>query len=111
MTGDIYESIDQMIDLCERKITLLQEMKRALRLAELVGIPAKGIKDRMSVSVRNADNRAVYPWQGYVLHVRIGDGPDQQHKLIDVHLDLWPADLRRQYETYKTRQKRRTENV
>jgi hypothetical protein len=111
VADDIYTNLDRMIDLCRRKIDTMQKLKNLLRIAELVGVPPKELNDRVRTSVRDADNRTIQPWRGYVLSIRVGDGPEQDYKLTDVHLDLWPQDLREQYETHKARQRRRTENV
>lgn len=74
---NIFESIDEMVSLCQRKIDLLGQMKRALRIAELLG---------------------VHPWKTTVLRVWVDDDPVREFKLVDVHLELWPKDLRAAFE-------------
>lgn len=97
---DIYSNIDKMIDLSRKKVELMVELKKALRLADLLGVQPKDLKDRVTTSMTEGKS-AILPWQGAVFSVRVGDGPWEDYALTDVHHDLWPADMLEQYDRRK----------
>lgn len=86
-------SVDQLIDLCHRKIDTMRELKRALRMCQLLDCkPSEmppGVRSRVIES-----GSTVYPWKGALFIVSFKDDSDRQFRLTDVHLDLWPDDLR-----------------
>lgn len=106
MTDDIYDSLDKMIDLCERKIKTMKELKRALRLADVLGIPAKNVKGPMRVGVYEGHSY-FRPWTSATLKITY-DGEDREFPLMTVHKELWPADILQAYEREQKRMKRRT---
>ena len=98
--ADVYTNIDEMTVLLQRQIELYQELKRALRLAELLGIPPKELKQKVSVTIKDTGPSSSYnprPWLFKVLSVRVGDAPRQDFALRDVHHDLWPVDMKQAY--------------
>jgi hypothetical protein len=98
--ADVYTNIDEMTVLLQRQIELYQELKRALRLAELLGIPPKELKQKVSTTIRDTGPSSSYnprPWLFKVLSVRVGDAPRQDFALRDVHHDLWPVDMKQAY--------------
>ena len=97
---DIYDNIDEMVALCRKKIELMIELKKALRLAELLGVPPKDLKDKVTTSMTGGKS-AILPWQGAIFSVRVGDGPWEDYALTDVHHDLWPADMLEQFDRRK----------
>lgn len=104
--SDIYTNIDEMIVLLHHKIELVTKLKRALRLADLLGIPPKSLKEPVSMRVRDSD--AVHqshpkPWLFKVLSVRVGDAPWEDFALKDVHHDLWPDDMLKAYGLWQKR--------
>jgi hypothetical protein len=98
--ADVYTNIDEMTVLLQRQIVLYQELKRALRLAALLGIPPKELKEKVSVTIRDTGPSSNYnprPWLFKVLSVRVGDAPREDFALRDVHHDLWPDDMKQAY--------------
>ena len=88
--------MDQMIDLCFRKIDTMRELKRALRLCQLLDVkpsemPA-GVRTTVTEGARMTD-----PWKGAVLQVHYATGEQRTFPLTDVHLELWPDELRERY--------------
>jgi hypothetical protein len=97
---DVYDNIDEMVALCRKKIELMIELKKALRLAELLGVPPKDLKDKVTVSVASGKS-LLTPWYGAVFSVRVGDEPHKHYSMDMVHHDLWPADMLEQYDRRK----------
>ena len=100
---DIFQNIDELNVLLHRKIELLGELKRALRIAELVG---RSPKDMGKVTIRvsrNAWSHDPRPWQKATFSVRVGDDPWEDFALSQVHKDLWPEDLLQVYNRWQAR--------
>jgi len=109
--ADVYTNIDEMTVLLQRQIVLYQELKRALRLAELLGIPPKKLKEKISVTIRDTGPSSSYnprPWLFKVLSVRVGDAPWEDFALKDVHHDLWPDDMKQAYAKLEKHKARNT---
>jgi hypothetical protein len=102
---DIYESFDKMMALCHEQIRLMGELKRALRMADLLGVPAKDIKGKLRAGAREGHNRW-RPWMGAVYTLQLDDGPVHEFPLIDVHKDLWSADIITAHKRWENRNKR-----
>ena len=96
MSKDIFESIDDMVSLLHKQIATYGQMKRALRLAELAGVPPKEFKGMVSTRVVEGPYPMSHPWlkATFVLTV---DGVKTEFPLKDVHKDLWPDDIRKAY--------------
>jgi hypothetical protein len=109
--GNIYESLDQMINLYTQQIANMRQLKRALRLAELIGVRPGDLK--WTLITRWEEGHGPYPWREATLHVLENhpDGPiGHKFDMVDeVHPELWPDHLRQAFEMYKARMsKRRT---
>jgi hypothetical protein len=106
---DVYEALDRSIELHYDMIENMRELKKALRLAELVGRKPGELK--WSLSTRWIEGHSsFFPWQGARLHVRENhpDGPiEHEVPILDVHRDLWPEHLRRGYEMDEARKAKR----
>jgi hypothetical protein len=103
---DIYENLDHMIDLCQRKAVTLLGLKRVLRLADLLGVPPASLKETVRTAVRPTGSFPTFdptPWKRRVFSVRVGDGPWEDFPLAEVHMDLWPADMVTAYEVWHRR--------
>ena len=90
---NIYESFDKMTALCHEKIRLMGELKRALRMADLLGVPARSIKGKLRAGIQHGNNSQFRPWVGAVYTLQIDDGEVHRFPLSKVHVDLWPADI------------------
>lgn len=102
--SDIHNNIDEMITLLRKKIDLLGELKRALMIADLVGIPPRELKQRITTGVRGTGNVSTYnpkPWLHMIYTVRVGDGAPQEFPLKEVPLALWPDDMAAAYHKHK----------
>lgn len=101
---DIFESIDRLIVLETERIRLLRELKKALRLAELAGVPAKDVKGRMQSSVQSTGVSSYdpRPWLKMVFRLKLeGDTTWREWPLKDVHKDLWPQSMLDAYAKYE----------
>lgn len=106
MTENVYSSIDEMIELSERKIELLRELKRALLMADLIGRKPGELSWPLIVRWREGSS-SFFPWTGAQMYVREDhpDGPIEHvfDMLDEVHRSLWPEHLRKGYELYEAR--------
>lgn len=100
----VFENMDALVALLHKQIALYGEMKRALMLANIVGIPPKDIKGKMGTTVHSY-GRPLYskPWRKDELVVKLDGVEVARKKLIDVPLDLWPDDIRAEYEWQQKR--------
>ena len=97
MTEEQYDTINQMITLCHDKIRTLTELKKALRMADLIGRKPNEIKAPFRRHVV-LDHNLLRPWQGATFHLKVGDEEEHVFKLTNVHIDLWPDDVRARYQ-------------
>jgi hypothetical protein len=91
-----------MCVLLHKKIDTLLELKRALRLAELLNIPPKEMgtaKVKLHDRARSVFNPR--PWELMTFSVRVGDGPWEDFPLANVHQDLWPEETRAAYDKWQ----------
>ena len=102
---ELYENMDELIAACHRQIELLIEMRRALLLADLLGIPPKDLKGVVSTRrvppTRNFDPK---PWKYAALAVKVGDGEWQNFPLHEVNRRLWPDEENRAYAKWLEKQ-------
>jgi len=77
---------------------LLGQMKRALRIAELLGVHPRALKGRVRMGTYDMGTNYYSPWKATVLRVWVDDDPVREFKLGDVHLELWPTDIRLAFE-------------
>lgn len=105
---DLFSNCDEMISLLHRKIELMGELKRSLRLLQLLGMSVAEAKERKITSRLVGSGRGpTYlsnrPWLEFDYVVSV-DGVDVLRKsLKDVHLDLWRPDIRADYEAFVRR--------
>ena len=85
---EVCENITQLIAVSERKVDLLKQMRKSLRLCQLLDLKPS---EMGKVSTWVVDGSTVFPWQGATFHVRV-NGVEYPFKLKDVHPDLWPSD-------------------
>lgn len=103
---DFYTNVDKLIELHEKQNDLMRQLKRAMRMADLVGIPPKEIKGPLVHKVREGPS-AFRPWAGAIYSIRIGDGPWEDFLLTNVHRDLWPDHLREPFDRWERSRDRR----
>lgn len=102
----VFTNIDEMLALLRKQIELYGEMKRALLIANLIGIPPKDIKGKMTCGVYTNDAPPyARHWRTQELVVRLDGVEVVRKKMIDVPLDLWPDDVRIEYERHQKRNK------
>ena len=100
------DKIDKLIELETQKVALLKQLKRALMLAELIGIPPKQIEGSLSAAVSSFGTPLfARPWKTEEFVIRLGGEEVFRKKLIDVPLELWPDDIRTEYLRYQKRNK------
>lgn len=97
---NLIDNIDEMIRLKHEAIETLTKMKRALLLADLLGVSPKDLKEPVRSTVRSGDN-TFRPWVGAVLSVRVGDGPYEDFKMTDVDRRLWPEDMQKAWDRWQ----------
>ena len=104
---EFYENIDRLITLTAEKITLLYKLKKSCRVADLLGVKPGELGGRITSIIR--DNGAplyARPWNTREF-VICRDGEEVfAAKLKDVPQDLWPDDVRAEYERQQKRNKR-----
>ena len=89
---NIVDNIDQTIQRCHDKIETLVKLKKALLLADLLGVAPKDLKEPVRFTIRKGGNR-FRPWVGATMSVRVGAGPYEDFKMTDVDRRLWPEDM------------------
>lgn len=94
----LFDAMDEMIVLCAEKVELMKELKRAYRIAELVGVHPKDLKGVVKTHT-TPSGRVYHPWVGADFAVTI-DGNTQKFPLKDVHHDLWPEDILAQHKRF-----------
>lgn len=104
----LFEQMDELIALSERKIELLRQLKKAYMLANIIGQHPNQIKGKLTTAIHDY-GAPLYarPWRTQELVVRLDGEEVARKKLIDVPLDLWPKDIRAEYERQARRNKRR----
>jgi hypothetical protein len=102
----MFENMDALIGKLHEQIALYKQLKRALMLANVIGVPPKEIKGKLRASVRNY-GRPLYnkPWMQDELVVELDGVEVARKRLIDVPLDLWPEPIRAEYERVQRRTK------
>lgn len=101
MSGELHDKLDQMAALCAQQIETYGQLKRALRIAELAGVPPKEFKGRAGIRVIQGPH-TWRPWLKATFVLKIDD-TKTEIPLADVHHDLWPDDLLAQYRRHKRR--------
>lgn len=105
---EVFDSIDKLIELETRKIELLRQLKRGYILANIIGRHPNQIKGTLSYGIHH-HGAPLYarPWRTQELVVRLDGEEVACKRLIDVPLDLWPRDVRDEFERQQKRNVRR----
>lgn len=100
----MYANIDEMIALCEKKIDLLRQLKKAFMLAEMIGVPPKDIKGKLSHGVTSYGTPLyARPWKTEEFVVRLDGEEVYRKKLTDVPHDFWPTEVLAEYKRHVKR--------
>ena len=96
----MYENIDKMVDLLHQKIALMLQLKKALLIADLIGVPPKELGAVRSSVV---DTKVLYltesaPWKHKQLVVQRDSGERYTFPLTEVPRYLWPEDVQQAWE-------------
>ena len=107
----LFEQMDQLIELETKKIELMRQLKRAYMLANVIGQHPNQIKGKLTTSVHTY-GRPLYskPWLENEFVIKLDGEEVVRKKLIDVPLELWPDDVRAEYERQQKRNKRKETN-
>lgn len=94
---ELFEAMDKQIELNKKMTVSLMELKRAYRLAQLINV-APSYMGVVKTWVRE-DTRWIRKdrWKYATLHVLREGREEQEFKLADIHIDLWPADIAADY--------------
>ena len=105
---EFYENIDHLRGLLTKQVELYGEFKRACRIADLLGVPPKELTGKVTMGVYDPGTPLyARPWRTRELVVRRDGEEVFRAKLIDVHQDLWPEDVRAEYARHQKRNKPR----
>jgi hypothetical protein len=106
----LFEQMDELIALQEKQTDLMRQLKRAYLLANVIGMHPNQIKGKLSTATTQS-GIPLYsrPWKTEELVVRLDGEEVARKKLIDVPLELWPADIRDEYQRYLKRNKKPTQ--
>ena len=104
----LFEQMDELIELELKKVELLRQLKKAYMLANVIGQHPNQIKGKLTTAVHTY-GAPLYarPWRTQELVVRLDGEEVARKKLIDVPLDLWPEDIRAEYERQQKRNMRK----
>lgn len=104
----LFEQMDELIELELKKVELLRQLKKAYMLANVIGQHPNQIKGKLTTAVHTY-GAPLYVRQGRTqeLVVRLDGEEVARKKLIDVPLDLWPEDIRAEYERQQKRNMRK----
>lgn len=97
--AEVYDNLDRLVDNLQTQIATARELKRLFRIADIVGRAPSNIRGRVRTHIHSG-GRALHTWKRdhFVVHL---DGKEVfRAKLVDVHQDLWPDDVRAEYALY-----------
>ena len=104
---EFYENLDRMTQLLVKQISLYRDLRKACRIADLLGIPPKEMTGKITSGVYAPGNSVFQRrWMMEELVIRREGEEVFRARLIDVHQDLWPDDVRAEYERYQKRNRR-----
>lgn len=109
---NLFDSIDKLIEVETEKLELLRQLKKSCLLANLIGMRPSEIKGRLSTGIYTY-GAPLYarPWRTQELVIRLNGEEVARKKLIDVPIDLWPENVRAEYERQQKRNKKRKDNA
>ena len=99
---EYYDNVDKLCDLLRQQIKLHGELKRAMRIADLLGVkPSELTGSVVTRVISSGRHHRRWVYDAFVIR---RDGKEVfRAKLIDVHQDLWPDDVRKDYRIWKQR--------
>jgi hypothetical protein len=104
---EFYENLDNLCALLRKQIALYGELKRSCRVADLLGIPPKELTGKIGTGIYAPGGSAFKrQWNTEELVIRRDGEEVFRAKLIDVHQDLWPDDVRAEYARHVKRNSR-----
>ena len=104
---EFYENIDHLCDLLRQQIEQYGKLKRACRIADLLGVPAKELTGKVTVRIE-PHGSVFFRWRGDQFVVKREGKEVFRAKLIDIPQDLWPDDVRAEYERHQRNKNRPT---
>lgn len=108
----LFEMMDDLIELELKKVDLMRQLKKAYMLANVIGQHPSQIKGRLATHIQtNGAPLYARPWRTRELVVRLDGEEVARKKLIDVPLDLWPEDIRAEFERQQKRNKKEITNA
>jgi hypothetical protein len=99
----LFEQMDQLIALKLKHVDLMRQLKKGYMLANMIGMHPNQIKGAMSDRILPG-GRLSHPWIGTEFVVRLAGEEVARKKLTDVPLELWPDDIRTQYQRHQKRE-------
>ena len=106
-----YENIDHMCDLLRQQIEQYGKLKRSCRIADLLGVPPKELTGKVTAGLYPTSNSVFYRWRTMEFIIRREGEEVLRAKLIDIPQDLWPDDVRAEYERHQKRKRNRPTSV
>lgn len=105
---ELLDKLQKSIDLLGIQIDLMQQLRQMVMLSNIMNMPIKEITGKVSTSI-HTHSRPFYPkpWLKDELVIKLDGEEVARKKLIDVPLDLWPEDIRAEYERQQKREMRK----
>lgn len=98
-------SIEELLRLGDEKAATLQQLKRLVLIADLLGLPLAKVEGKVSTYVQEPSPRSFLRWTGAEFVVR-HDGQEHRFPLVSTPIDLWPSHLRDEYDRHMSKKKR-----
>jgi hypothetical protein len=101
---ELLDKLQESIDLHYKQIETMQQMRRLVMLSNIMDMPIKEITGKVSTSI-HAYGRPLYskPWLESEFVIKLDGEEVVRKKLTTVPLDLWPDDVRAEYERVQRR--------
>jgi hypothetical protein len=104
----LLDQLQESIDLHYKQIETMKQMRRLVMLSSIMDMPLKEITGKVSVVVHTYGAPPyARPWRTEELVIKLDGEEVVRKKLLDVPLDLWPEDIRAEYERQERRNKRK----
>lgn len=92
--------IEQMLQLGEQKAETLRKLQRLVHIADLLGKPLAQIDGKVWTRFQDLEHRMTNRWNGYIFIIVTQDGQEHRFNMTSVPLQLWPDQLRAEYERH-----------
>jgi hypothetical protein len=107
---EFYENIDHLCDLLRQQIEQYGKLKRACRIADLLGVPPKELTGKVTAGMFDPGGSTFRRrWVECEFIIRREGEEVFRAKLKDIPQDLWPDDVRAEYERHQKRNKKGTD--